>query len=180
MSGSEASARPLFLVGFMAAGKTAAGREIARRLRWEFVDTDERIEAEEGRSISAIFAEDGEARFREIERRVLSEVAGAARTVVATGGGAFLSDATRRLLARAGRTVWLDAPFEVVRERLAGEGPGARARPLGRSDDPVALRASFERRRAAYALAEVRVASSGARPAEVAERVLQALRQSYC
>lgn len=147
--------RPVFLVGFMGSGKSTVAARLAAALGWACEETDEAVERAAGRSIERVFREQGEARFRRLEGRALAAAAGRRRCVVATGGGAFCDAANRRLLKRSGRTVWLDVPLEVCATRV---GPG-RGRPLWDSADPVAFRAFFERRRAAYALAELRVAS---------------------
>lgn len=77
----------LFLVGYMGCGKSSIGRRIAKYLEWDFVDMDSVIEQEYGASVSEIFAREGEARFREMERTVLNKMCALERTVVATGGG---------------------------------------------------------------------------------------------
>ena len=162
----------VFLVGFMGTGKTLVGTHLARALDWNLVDTDASIEESEGRSIETIFAEDGEGYFRKTEWKALVRAAEASRVVVATGGGAYLGAGQRALIRRAGPSVWLDVPLEILRTRL---GPG-RGRPLWMPDDPVGLRAMFERRRATYALADHRVNASGGTPREIAERILDKLR----
>ena len=165
------SDRPVFLIGFMGSGKSTVGRELASALSWDFTDTDDRVEQHEGRSIERIFHDSGEAAFRRAEWEALQTLDGRPRCVVATGGGLFLAARRRRWLRERGATVWLDVPLEACRRRVAG-GP---ARPLWDPDaDPLAFRALFERRRAAYALAGLRVSGSG--PAEEAVRgVLEGL-----
>src|ERR1700677_1678501 len=86
MTGSR-QIRNIALIGFMGTGKSAVGRLIADQLHYGFVDTDELIESRTGKSISAIFAEDGEAAFREHERTVVRELTDRKRSVIATGGG---------------------------------------------------------------------------------------------
>ena len=170
------SPRPVFLIGFMACGKTTVGRLLAAELDCGFLDTDDLVERREGRSIERVFAESGEGRFRRAEWEALLSLDGIERTVVATGGGAFLGHLQRRWMIERGRTVWLDVPLEVARRRTEAEGPGGRGRPLWRVHDPLALRALFERRRAAYALAEIRV--DAAPPAlEVARGLARILRE---
>ena len=80
----------IYLVGFMAAGKTSLAREVGRRLGWPVEDVDERIEARERRPVATIFAAEGEAYFRAVERAVVQELLGLRHTVVATGGGTFV------------------------------------------------------------------------------------------
>jgi len=163
--------RPIFLVGFMGSGKSTVGRLLARHLGREFFDTDDLVVAREGRSIGRIFRESGESAFRRVEREALRSLDGRSGAVVATGGGLFQAAGARRWLRRHGVTVWLDAPFADCLRRV---GTGTR-RPLwAPGKDPGAFRASFEKRRAAYALADVRVAARGS-TAEVARDVLSRL-----
>jgi shikimate kinase len=168
---SVADSRPLFLVGFMGSGKTTVGRLLAARLGWPFHDTDALVEARDGRAVARIFEESGEARFRELEQDVLAALGGAP-AVVATGGGLFQSARARRWLWRHGRTVWLDVPLAVAIARV-GVGVG---RPMWLAGDRLALRALFEKRRAAYALARRRVDGSDPRPARVVELVMALFR----
>jgi shikimate kinase len=160
--------RPIFLVGFMGSGKTAVGEALARLLGVEFVDTDRLVEQREGRSIERIFGESGEEHFRAVEWEVLRSLDGLGHAVVATGGGMFLSAVQRRWMRRRGITVWLDLSLDEARRRV---GRGAE-RPLWRTDDPVGQRALFERRRAAYALCQLRVPAAPGGPADVARRVI--------
>ncbi len=157
MSAAGSGAPAIFIVGFMGAGKTAVGRSLAEALDRTFVDTDRLLEERSGRTVAAIFREDGEGAFREAEWRALLSLAGRRDVVVATGGGAFLGDGARRFMRTEGIVVWLDVPLAVARARV-GAGDG---RPLWSADDAT-LRAIFDRRRAAYALADVRVDASSA------------------
>jgi shikimate kinase len=132
----------IFLVGFMGSGKTTLGRLLAARLGWDFVDLDERMEVEEGSSILHIFAEKGEPYFRELESRVLRELASRrGNAVIACGGGTFCSAENKTMMRQRGITVWLDQPFDQIwarREDLA------RRRPLLRGEGEV--RALYEDR----------------------------------
>jgi shikimate kinase len=163
----KAGSSPIFLIGFMGCGKSAVGERLADRLDRRFLDTDRLIEQREGRSIEALFAESGEGHFRAVEWRVLQNLKNERGTVVATGGGAFLGWRQRNWLKAKGITVWIDLPLEVARARL-GEGEG---RPLWAPEDPLAFRALFEKRRAVYALAEVRVDAARGGIDEVARRI---------
>jgi shikimate kinase len=141
----------IYLVGFMAAGKTTVARALARRLDWQSVDVDELIEQRERQSVADIFAKHGEAYFRSLERQVLAEQMGPRHLVVATGGGTFADVQNRAAINTDGVSVWLDVPLD----RLIGRVPADGRRPLA-SD-----RAGFERlyyqRRAAYEQAHVRL-----------------------
>ena len=157
----------VFLVGFMGSGKSSVGRALATLLRARFEDTDAMVEAAAGKPIEAIFRDEGEGRFREMEWDALRSLDGASNAVIATGGGLFLGTAQRACVRRAGTSVWLAVPLEIARSR-AGD---CASRPLWRTQDPIAFRAFFERRRAAYALADLRVDASRGSAEEVASRV---------
>ena len=141
----------IYLVGFMAAGKTTLARALARRLDWQAVDIDEVIEQRERLTVTEIFARRGEAYFRTLEREVLAEQTAPRHLVVATGGGTFADPQNRAAINQDGVSVWLDVPLD----RLIGRIPADGRRPL------AADRAGFERlyhqRRAAYEQAHVRL-----------------------
>lgn len=158
---------PIFLVGFMGAGKSTVGRALAARLRWEFEDTDALVTRAAGRSVDEIFRLSGEGRFREAEWTALCSLGGRKRVVVATGGGLFLGVAQRAFVRERGVSCWLDAPLAVVAARVGDEA----SRPLWSHDDALLRRAFFERRRAAYALATFCVDASSGGPDDVASAV---------
>jgi shikimate kinase len=170
--------RPIFLVGFMASGKSTVGRALAKALGWRLLDTDDLVEEREQRSIERIFAESGETVFRRIEAEVLRSLIDVRRAVVATGGGLFLNRSSRRWMIEHGRTVWLDVPLEAARRRVERRRAGGRGRPMWEGSDALALRALYEKRRAAYALAEVRVDASRGKTERVAARIREALHGS--
>jgi shikimate kinase len=147
---------PVYLVGFMAVGKSTVGRVLAARLGWEFADTDALVESAEGRTVEAIFRASGEGRFREAEWDALRSLRGRKRLVVATGGGLFLGRAQRAFMRDTGLSCWLDAPLSIVAARI---GAGT-VRPAWPVDDTLVRRAFFERRRASYALADFRIDAS--------------------
>ncbi len=162
-------AERIVLVGFMGAGKSTVGRLVARRLGYTFEDMDNRIEAHTGRTIAAIFEDDGEEAFRALEReeaRRLSELPG---RVVAAGGGAFARPETRALLQQRAVTVWLRCDLETALARLPDDG----ARPLARNRD--IMRALLAERESSYRMADVVVEAAGA-PEQVAERVVALVR----
>jgi shikimate kinase len=149
----------IYLVGFMASGKSTVGRHLARRMGWNFYDTDAEIEAAEKMTIADLFDRRGESEFRRIESAILRQHVGwierGRPAVLALGGGAFAEPANRELLSGNGVTVWLDCPFEVVRRRVTAQHGGA-LRPLAR--DPARFQALYTDRRSSYELADVRVA----------------------
>ncbi len=127
----NALGRHLALAGFMGSGKTTAGKAVADRLGRPFVDLDQAIEASAGAAIADLFASHGEAAFRDLEETVASEVLGGGEpVVVALGGGAVLSERTRRELAARAFTMLLDVDPETAWERVAGAD-----RPLARDED---------------------------------------------
>ncbi|MDX1500928.1 MAG: shikimate kinase [Thermoanaerobaculia bacterium] len=167
----------IYLIGFMGAGKTTAGRRLARRLGLAFVDLDAEIEAEAGRSVAEIFAAEGEAGFRERERRALGRVAAGPEAVVATGGGLPLSPANRDLMRATGVTVWLDPGVETAITRLAG-APG-RERPL--FADAEEARRLYRRRTPAYRTADHRLRIGPEEgPHRVATRIATLLEERRC
>jgi shikimate kinase len=159
----------IYLVGFMAAGKTTVARAIARRLDWRAEDVDELIEVRERATVADIFARHGEPYFRAVEREILHLLLPLRHTVVATGGGTFMDPESQQAIQRDGTSVWLDVPLETIVARLPSDG----RRPL--SADRAQMERLFLMRQAAYARAHLRVDASG--PAElVADRILEALR----
>jgi 5-deoxy-5-amino-3-dehydroquinate synthase len=166
--------RHVVLVGMMGSGKSTVGPLVAARSGRRFVDLDTELEARSGRAIRLIFAEEGEAAFRQRETDLLGELLEADEPVVlATGGGAVLAERNRQLLGDAATVVWLAAEPEVLAARV-GRDP---SRPLLAGGDPLpALRRLCEEREAAYRAASDEVVEAGRGLAEqVAERVLMAL-----
>lgn len=156
----------MYLVGFMAAGKTTVARALAKRLDWQATDIDELIEQREHLSVADIFARHGEAYFRAVERAVLLEQMPARHRVVATGGGTFVDPQNRAAINSDGVSVWLDVPLERAIARMPADG----RRPL------AADRAEFERlfhaRRDAYQLAHVRLDAGRASVDALVEQLL--------
>ena len=159
----------IYLVGFMAAGKTTVARVLGRRLGWRAEDVDELIEARERLTVADIFARHGEAYFRAAEREILRLLLPLRHTVVATGGGTFMDAESQHAIKLDGMSVWLDVPLETIVARLPADG----RRPL--SADRAQMERLFAARQAGYASADLRVDAS--RPAEeIAERILDALK----
>jgi len=156
---------PIFLVGFMGAGKTTVGRALALHLEYAFFDLDELIAARMGKSVQEIFAELGEAEFRSFESEAIQSCRDMVRSVIALGGGAYVQEENRTLLRAIGKTVWLDCPLEVCLTRISGD----KSRPLlGDSDEMKALLAQ---RRAAYAQADYAVGAGDLFPEELAIKI---------
>jgi len=108
----------IFLVGFMASGKTTIGKMIAPTLNRAFFDTDELIEKQTGKMIPEIFAEWGEIKFRELETTIISSLAECRPAVIALGGGAFISDENRNIIHQLGMSIYLKWPENVLLDRL--------------------------------------------------------------
>lgn len=111
----------IVLMGFMGAGKTTIGKELAKALGYEFIDTDERIEKEQGRKISDIFSKDGEAVFRDMETDLLKRLQNSeGKFILSIGGGMPVREENRRLLRRLGTVVYLKTSKEEIIRRVSG------------------------------------------------------------
>lgn len=149
--------RAVVLIGLMGVGKTTVGRRLARRLDLPFVDADAEIERAAGMTIAEIFERYGEDHFRDGERRVIARLIDGSPKVVATGGGAFMNDATRALILREATAVWLDADIDTLAARVARRGN----RPLLKGRDArLVLGELAAIRNPVYALAPHRIRSS--------------------
>ncbi len=164
--------RPLVLVGLMGVGKSTVGKRLAARLHLPFVDADHEIEQAAGLSITEIFARFGEAEFRDGERRVIARLIDGRAKVIATGGGAFMQDETRKLILQRATAIWLDADIDVLAERV-GRRDG---RPLLKDRDPrVVLRELAAVRNPVYALAPIHVRSEPLPHEATVERIMKVL-----
>ena len=120
--------RNIFLVGFMATGKTSVGKILAQRLDWSLVDADHEIQRRAGKTIPQIFREGGEATFRQLESSVIQQICLGAGQVIASGGGAFVETENRQRMLGSGRVICLAARPETVMLRLKrNRRPPARA-----------------------------------------------------
>ena len=161
--------RSIVLVGLMGSGKTSTGRRLAKQIGLDFVDADAEIEAAAGMSITDIFAEHGEAYFREGERRVMARLLSEGPRVIATGGGAFMNEETRANIARSAISIWLKADLDVLWRRVRKRSN----RPLLQTGNPEAtLKVLIERRYPIYAQADITVVSrDGPHEAAVEEAI---------
>ncbi|OUC12254.1 MAG: shikimate kinase [Alkalinema sp. CACIAM 70d] len=162
----------LYLIGMMGSGKSTVGKILADRLGYQFFDSDTVIEQVAQQPVSQIFAESGEAVFRELETRVLAEIAGHGRKLVATGGGIVLKPENWGYL-RHGVIIWLDASIEILQARLAADT----TRPLLQGTDlETKLRSLYHDRQALYAQADLRIMLGETdTPEEICDRILLAL-----
>jgi shikimate kinase len=143
----------LYLVGMMGCGKTTVGRILAQQLQYQFFDTDALIEQVAGCSVRTLFAESGEAAFRQLESQVLSQLSAYTHLAIATGGGIVIKRENWSYLQH-GIVVWLDVPIEQLYARLSQDT----TRPLLQAADPLAkLTHLWQERHELYAQADVRV-----------------------
>jgi shikimate kinase len=160
----------LYVVGFMASGKSTIGRHLAGELGWSFFDIDDEIEHAAETSIASIFDQRGEEEFRRIEAAIIAQhvrwIERGRPSVLALGGGAFAQPANRQLLLQNGLAVWLDCPLEKVKRRVAQ----ATHRPLAR--DPETFESLYHARRDAYALADLHVPIESDDPAVTVRTIL--------
>jgi shikimate kinase len=167
--------KTIALVGLMGVGKSSIGRRLAATLGMPFRDADAEVEEAAGRSIPDIFAELGEAAFRDGERRVIARLLDGEPHVLATGGGAFMNEQTRALLKDRAVTVWLKGDLEVLARRVARKSD----RPLVAGKDPLeVLRAQAEVRYPLYAQADITV-ETGETPHQVAVEAIVAALRNY-
>lgn len=164
--------RSLVMVGLMGCGKTSIGRRLAGALELPFVDADEEIERAAGMSISEIFAVHGEAYFRDGEKRVIARLLAAGPQVLATGGGAFMSEETRANIRALGLSIWLRAELPVLMRRVLKRDH----RPLLKAPDPEAvMRELMEARYPVYGEADVVVESRDVPHEQIVGEIVTAL-----
>jgi shikimate kinase len=162
----------IVLVGLMGAGKTSIGRRLAEKMGLSFVDADIEIEKAAGKSIPDIFAEHGEAHFRDGERRVIARLLDNGRQILATGGGAFMNEETRKAIKAQALSVWLKADLDVLLKRVAKRG----GRPLLENRDPAeVLQNLITLRYPVYAEADITVESLDVQHGQMVNEVLKAL-----
>lgn len=167
--------RPVVLIGLMGAGKSSVGMRLADMLRAPFRDSDSEIEKAANLSVPEIFAKWGEPEFRDGERKVIARLLAGPPLVLATGGGAFMNDATRDEIARRAVSVWLKADLALLVSRTAGRSH----RPLlNRGNPREVLRGLIETRHPVYAKADVTVVShAGQAHEKMATRIIGALKK---
>lgn len=179
MNESQTPPKSIVLVGFMGSGKSTVGRALHQRLGYPLVDMDQWIEQRARKSIAAIFADEGEQAFRDMETSLLEELddPAAPRRIISTGGGVIGREENRVLLRRLGYVVWLHAPMEVILERTAKN----RERPLLHTDDPTAqIVALMEARKPLYEeVAHLRIETAGLDSNELATGILESARYFF-
>ncbi len=166
--------RSVILVGLMGAGKTRVGKRLAERLGLPFIDADHAIEAETGKTISELFAQIGEATFREGERRMIARLLGGPRSIIAAGGGAFMDPRTRATIRERALSVWLRADLDTLVARTSRSN----RRPLLEGVDRAAkLQELMDIRYPIYAEAELIVDSLPGPVEQTVDAVIVALNQ---
>ncbi|MEO8723737.1 MAG: shikimate kinase, partial [Sphingobium sp.] len=169
-STSPSDNRPIVLIGMMGVGKSTIGRRLGARLAWPFIDADEEIEKAADMSIAEIFERYGEQQFRDGERRVIARLLEQSRQVIATGGGAFMNEATRALILAKAVTIWLDADIDVLVERVSRR----EGRPLLKGKDPrEVITALAAQRNPVYALAPIHIKSTATPHDVTVERIIE-------
>ena len=163
----------IVLTGFMGTGKTSVGRELSRRLGYEFIDTDNLIEEQEGMPISLIFKEKGEDYFRSVECAVVKEVSEKNNVVTATGGGIIKNKKNVENLGRRGVIVWLKADPEIILKRVMLEGG---KRPLLDVEEPLnEIKKLLAEREKLYMQSDISIETSFITPGEAAEEIIERL-----
>lgn len=164
--------RSIVLIGLMGVGKSTIGRRLAERLKLPFVDSDEEIQKAAGMSVGRLFETYGETHFRDGERRVIARLIDEKIKIIATGGGAFVDDETRKLILEKATAIWLDADLEVLTERVSRRN----TRPLLRGKDPKTVLSELAtQRNPLYSQAQLRIQSDAGAHEETVDRILKAL-----
>ena len=161
----------IYLVGFMASGKSTVARALARRLGWQSEDIDELIEHRERRTIADIFTRQGEAYFRGVEREILHLLHPLRQVVVATGGGTFVDADNRAFINVDGLSVWLDVPLVELIPRIPLDG----RRPL--AANRTELEKLYAARVEMYKQAHLRVSVNAASVEATVDLVLEAVQR---
>lgn len=156
------------LIGFMGTGKSSVGRLVADQFQFKFLDTDELIEQQAGKSIAQIFEQDGEAVFRKLEQEILREISALKQVVISTGGGLGANEANLASLKNHALVVCLWAPPQIVWQRVQNQSH----RPLLKTSDPQAkIRELLAQREPIYRQADILVNTEVRSVKEVAQHV---------
>ena len=162
----------IVLVGLMGAGKTTVGRRLAEKLSLAFIDADHEIELAAGQTIPEIFAQHGEAYFRDGERKVIARLLENGAQVLATGGGAYMNAETRATIKRNAISIWLRADFDLLMRRVRRRSN----RPLLQNDDPEAvMRKLIAERYPIYAEADITIDSRDVAHTSIVNSIIRSL-----
>ncbi len=169
--------RLVVLVGMMGAGKSTIGRRLAARLRLPFIDADTEIEAAAGMSIPEIFEVHGEPHFRDGEARVIARLLESGPAVLATGGGSFMREDTRRRIGDKAVSIWLKADVDIIMRRVRRRAD----RPLLQTADPEAtVTRLISEREPVYQYANLTIASREVPHDKIVDECVQALHAYLC
>jgi shikimate kinase len=166
------------LIGYRGTGKTTVAQRLAMQLGWDWVDADVEVELRAGKSIAAIFADDGEPAFRDLEAAVVAELCQRTETVIALGGGAVLRKENQLAIKESGRAVvWLQASVDAIERRIAADPATAARRPnLTNSPGRTEIERLLAERTPTYrACATLEVDTDDKAPAEIADEIVAAL-----
>ncbi|PGS48918.1 shikimate kinase [Bacillus sp. AFS041924] len=163
----------IYLVGFMGCGKTTVGKELAKRVNNKFLDLDEEIVSQTGKSIPDLFNEFGESGFRDIETKVLKSLS-SKKMIISTGGGIILRDENIGFMKERGKIIYLETPIELIYERihLDSNRPNAVNRSL---DDLTHL---FQSRESQYKKADFKISTKDLTPIEITLEIIDCLNYS--
>ena len=163
----------IVITGFMGTGKSVTAKELARKLKMEFIDMDQIIEEVQGVSISDIFARYGEKYFREQENKLVKKLSQKENTVIATGGGTLLSSENRRMLGQAGEIVCLYADSQTIYHRVKGKGE----RPLLKGENILnKINLLLEERRKIYGNIKWKINTTNFTTQEVVDKIIHLLK----
>lgn len=169
--------RNIFLVGFMASGKTTVGVALTRMLGWPLIDGDDEIVRQTGKSIETIFKESGEGAFRQLERSVINDLCSQQGRIIAPGGGAFVDHTNRVRMLESGEVFCLNASPDTIHQRLSEQSSDGAVRPLMDVEDPVArIQELLSERHEAYSQAHHMIDTDRLSPNEIADLIRQACR----
>src|SRR4030081_2096339 len=169
--------RSIVLVGMMGAGKSTIGRRLSARLRLPFLDADTAIEAAAGMTIPEIFETHGEPHFRDGEARVIARLLDNGPAVIATGGGAFMREETRRRIQEKAVSIWLKADADIILKRVRRRAD----RPLLQTPDPAAtVGRLIEERGPVYRHADITIWSRDVPHEKIVDECIDALHARLC
>ena len=165
----------IVLVGLSGSGKSTIGAALSKQLNFSFIDIDERIEQNEGTSITEIFTQKGEGRFRELERETVLELDLSSPSVLALGGGAWIQDEIRGFLSPIAKIIYLDVDVASILQRLENNNSRPLLDDLGKRKE--VLEQQLETRKRVYTEADITV-NANAAVSEVTQEIIQKLKLS--
>ena len=171
---------PIFLTGFMGTGKTRIGRVLATRMQRMFLDTDRLVEESAGKTISEIFAAEGEDHFRQLEHDCVSEAAGRADAVIALGGGAIADERNWEVIRRAGIVVALEASVDTILKRVSRRNDRPLLAGLSRQEKRARIAELLAARAPFYNRADIRLNTRDKQTPEATAGELVRLMERWC